>query len=103
MTTGDLFLRLYEAGCSRDEILSSDLSHLLIRLRADVRRPEREERAAFRATHNAIATSLFDDAENPYAKAHSTANRSGSGGDLDGMKYRVQTRTDLDIERDLTT
>jgi hypothetical protein len=43
MTTDDLFLTLYEAGCTRDEIMSSDLSHLLLRSRAYERRMQREE------------------------------------------------------------
>jgi len=102
MTTDDFFLRLYEAGCTRAEILSSDLSDLLLRLRADARRLERGERARFRATHNAIACSLSEDPTNPYEKKRSRTP-SSEGGGLDAFKYRVQQETDIDIERDLTT
>jgi len=99
LTTDEFFLSLYEAGCTRREILRSELSHLLMRLRAYKRRMRREEVHVL-GQRNEVRSAFGGDPVDPYQMER--APSTGKSGDLDAFKWRVQQETEIDIERDLT-
>lgn len=103
MTTDDFFLSLYQAGCSRSEIMSSDISQLLLRPRAHERRTRREE-AMTLGLRNDVAQMLSDgdaDLIDPYGTKASLPNDQDRQ-KLDAFKHRLKEHTDFQWEEDLT-
>jgi len=80
--------------------MRSELSHLLMRLRAYKRRMRREEVHVL-GLRNEVRSAFGGDPVDPYQMER--APSTGKSGDLDAFKWRVQQETEIDIDRDLTT
>lgn len=93
LTTDTFFLRLYEAGVGREEILESELRHLFLRHRAYEQRTRRQEIHLI-GLRNEIRSALGSNEliEHPYG----TSSTSQDTGKDEAARHAMLRQMDLD-------